>query len=198
MTPQTFIFIGRSGCGKGTQAKLLLEKLKEVDPTRQQFYLESGEEFRKLVKGTSYTSRLAKEIYDAGGMQPEFLPIWVWSRLFVDNLTEDEHILLDGMPRRLKEAFILDGALTFYKRESPHVFHIDVSREWSAARLSARLRGDDNPTDISARLNWFDTEVAPTIEHLKNTDIYTYHKIDGERPIEKVHEDILAVVDMSH
>ena len=45
---QSFIFMGRSGCGKGTQAKLLMEYLKKIDPARDIFYLETGAGVREF------------------------------------------------------------------------------------------------------------------------------------------------------
>ena len=57
---ETFIFIGRSGCGKGTQAKLIIEHLKEKTPDIPHFYLETGESFRKLMAEDSFTSRITK------------------------------------------------------------------------------------------------------------------------------------------
>src|SRR3989344_8323139 len=81
MFPQNFIFIGMSGCGKGTQAKLLGEYLKKIDPEREVFFLETGAEFRRFIQGEGYTQRLSKKIYDEGGSQPEFLSVYMWSHL---------------------------------------------------------------------------------------------------------------------
>ena len=50
MLPQNFTFIGRSGCGKGTQARLLGEHLSKVDSQREVFFwkraLNLGNSFR--------------------------------------------------------------------------------------------------------------------------------------------------------
>lgn len=194
MTPLTFIFIGRSGCGKGTQAKLLIEHLKKIDTSRSVYYLESGEQFRKLISGDSFTSRLAKHIYDSGGIQPEFLSVWAWSHLFVENLTGEEHLVLDGTPRRPKEAYVLDTAFKFYDRKKPIFIHLNVSREWSTDKLMARKRIDDKPGEIETRLNWFDSEVSPTIDFFKGNPDYHMIEINGEQTIEEVHEDVIARV----
>ena len=60
MKPQTFIFIGRSGCGKGTQAELVQEHLKQIDPKRKVLYIQTGAEFREFIKGNSETQKLSK------------------------------------------------------------------------------------------------------------------------------------------
>ena len=66
MEPLTFIFIGRSGCGKGTQAELLQEYIKKLDQQRLIFYIETGERFRQFFTEQSLSSRSAAENYLGG------------------------------------------------------------------------------------------------------------------------------------
>jgi adenylate kinase family enzyme len=195
MNPQTFIFIGRSGCGKGTQAKLLIDYLKGHDQAHSVFYLESGAVFRKLIAENTHTAKLAKRIYEAGGLQPEFLAVWVWANLLIDTMTGEEHLVIDGTPRKPREAHVLDSAFKFYKREKPTVVHLDVSREWSVSKLTDRNRPDDNPGDIEARLNWFESEVMPAINFFRGNSYYRVLDINGEQPIEKVHADVVASIE---
>ena len=72
MSPQTFIFIGRSGCGKGTQADLLQKYIKTQDPGREIFYLETGSRFRDFIKGDSLSSKLSLDISHRSAPQPHF------------------------------------------------------------------------------------------------------------------------------
>lgn len=195
MSPKTFVFIGQSGSGKGTQAKLLIDYIKSKDANRPVFYLESGSAFRKLISEEKYTAKLAKRIYEAGGLQPEFLAIFVWSNLLIENLTGEEHLVLDGTPRKLREAHVLDSAFKFYRQENPTVVFLNVSREWSVVRLTDRNRSDDNPGDIEARLNWFENDVMPAIDFFKKDKYYNFLDINGEQSVEKVHEDIVARID---
>jgi adenylate kinase family enzyme len=191
----TFLFMGRSGCGKGTQSKLLIEKLAQMDPSRSTYYLQSGEAFRELVRGPSFTSQLAKPVYEAGGLQPEFLAVWVWSNLLMQNLTGNEHLVMDGQARKLREAEILESAFKFYKREKPTIIYINVSREWASQRLMERKRADDTEKDIAARMDWFELDVAPAIDFFENNAYFTVLEIMGEQPIEKVHEDIMQSIE---
>lgn len=195
MNPRTFIFIGQSGSGKGTQAKLLIEDIKSRDPSRPIFYLESGAAFRKLISEENYTAKIAKRIYEAGGLQPEFLAIFVWSNLLIENLTGEEHLVLDGTPRKLREAHVLDSAFKFYRQERPTVVFLNVSREWSVVRLTDRNRSDDNPGDIDARLNWFESDVEPAINFFKNDQYYNFLDINGEQSVDKVHADIVEAIE---
>jgi adenylate kinase family enzyme len=185
------MFIGRSGCGKGTQAALLIESFKRQDKGRKVFYLEMGQKFRAFIQKNNYSSELAREIYEKGGLQPSFLTIHTWSDIFIHGFKADEHLIIDGTPRRLEEARVLDGALKFYKREKPVLVHIKVSREWSKEKLLARKRVDDKDDEIERRLSWFDTDVAPAIEFYRGNPDYLFVEVNGEQTIEKVHEEIV-------
>src|SRR3989338_8725426 len=148
MFPQTFIFYGRSGCGKGTQADLLIEYIKKSDPKRKVLYAETGDLLRAFAAQDGYSNKLVKNVLDSGGLLPEFMPIFVWSRFLAEQMTSDNHLVFDGICRRLSEAPILDSALKFYGREKPIVILIEVSRDWAKARLLARPRGGDDLAEI--------------------------------------------------
>ena len=194
LMPQNFIFIGRSGCGKGTQAELLIKHLKEIT-TDEVFYLESGKRFRDFFNETGYTVDRAKEIYDHGGLQPEFLAVWVWSNALVKNLDDKMHLVIDGAPRKLHEAHLLDSALKFYGRHDVNVIFVDISREEAERRMLERGREDDkNIEDIKRRLDWYDTDVVPVISFFKDNPDYRFHKIDGEKSVEEIHQDILSAI----
>lgn len=158
------------------------------------FHVETGANFREFTQGRNYTHKLSKEIHDRHDRQPDFLAIWTWSRLFIENLTGEEHIILDGTPRSLTEAFALDGALEFYKRPA-RVVHINVSRSWSERQLLARGREDDSDLSmIGKRLDWFDNDVVPAIDFFRNHKLHKLFEINGEQTIERVHADIVAAL----
>ncbi len=189
---RTFILFGISGAGKGTQAKLLTEYLVKNDSKRETVYLSTGELFRVFMKSGSYTAFKVKEILDEGGLLPEFLPIWIWTNFFNENIkTNTEHLILDGIARRAPEAPILGRALSFYRRTISDIILINVSRELAIKRLKERGRYDDNDENIATRLDWYKTNVVPSINYFRENEGFVVHDIDGERSVEKVHEDIL-------
>lgn len=194
MTPQTFIFFGPSGSGKGTQAKLLQEEIKKRDPERNILYIETGQKFRELAQGDSFTAQEIKKVIENGGLLPEFLPIWVWTGIMIENIKGDEHIFTDGLSRQPKEAPVLDSAIRFYKRANPMVISIEVSDEWATKLLKNRGRNDDTDEEIKKRLTWYHENVRPAIEYFKNNDYYQFIAIDGEHTIEEVHAEILEKV----
>lgn len=191
--PLTLVFIGRSGCGKGTQAKLIIEKIKEKD-SRDLFYLETGQSFRNFIATGNYSANLSKVINEEGGLQPEFLAVWAWAHLLVEEMKDDMHLVIDGTPRKPHEAQVFDSAMKFYRREKPIIIHINVSAEWSRKRLLERGRGDDNQSDIETRLKWFESDVIPAINFFRNNPEYNFIEVNGERDIEDVHEDLIGKI----
>lgn len=193
---QTFIFIGRSGCGKGTQAELLIGEMKDKSYITDQnplFYIETGDRFRDFISKTSNASRLAKDIMDRSERQPDFLAIWMWADLLVTNLMGDEHLVFDGTPRSLNEALALDTALKFYQRQKPTVIYLDVTNEWSKTRMLERGRIDDKKSgDIEKRLAWFESDVLPAVKYYENNPNYHFVRVNGEQTIEAVHSELMS------
>jgi len=194
MKSQTIIFFGRSGAGKGTQARLLREYIEKTDTdSKPVLYIETGERFRDFIKNdTNYTAGLTADVMNKGGLMPEFMPIWVWTSYLIEHYTGSEHMILDGLSRRHDEAPILDSALRFYRRENRKVVFVNTSRDWSVQRLMGRGREDDTEADIQKRLDWFDENTMPAINYFKGHVNYDFFEVDGEQPIEKVHADLLS------
>jgi len=195
--PNTFIFFGRSGCGKGTQAELLKKYLVARDPKRGVLTVETGKELRAFIDARAaknHSAQLVKDVLDRGGLLPEFLPIWIWTSYFVEHVQGDEHWILDGLSRRPSEAPVLDGAFKFYQREKPSVLLIDVSRKWSMERLLARGRHDDSEAEINKRLDWFDENVLPTVEFFRNNPDYRFITVNGEETIAEVHQALVKAL----
>ncbi len=57
--PFTFLLFGRSGCGKGTQAKLLQDYLEKRDGPGSALYIYVGDKMREFDQGDSLTAKLA-------------------------------------------------------------------------------------------------------------------------------------------
>ncbi|MBA3733230.1 nucleoside monophosphate kinase [Patescibacteria group bacterium] len=192
MNPQTYIFIGRSGCGKGTQAALLQEHLKNNFSESPILYLETGQSFRKFIDESTYTSGLSKKIYHDADPQPEFLAIWMWSHFMVEDFKGNEHLVIDGTPRSYPEALVLSSALKFYNRR-PTVIYINVGREWSEERLKGRGRIDDvKAEDVKKRLDWFDSTILPAVEYFRYSKDCNFLDINGERTIEEIHQEMMT------
>ncbi len=187
--PKTIIFIGNSGCGKGTQAKLIEEKWKKEG--KKIFHLEIGDEFRKLLNMTTFTADLARKVSNEGALQPEFLAIKMWAELFNLYYSPEKNVIIDGSPRKIGEARVMHEALKFYGIKNPIVIYIKVSNKIAKERMLSRGRKDDTESKIDGRLKWFETEVLKSIEFFKEHRMYEFYEIDGEKTIEEIHKDII-------
>ena len=192
--PRTFIFTGLPGSGKGTQVDMLQKHMKEIDPSTPQFDLSTGEKFREFMQGDGHTQKKVKEVVSHGELLPEFLAVWMWSEMFVDNLKGDEHIFVDGFPRIYSEAEMFHSAMKFYEREKPYVLHLELTKDQSLERLHKRGRDDDAEEIIEERFKWYDKFILPTIGFFKDKEEYEFCAINGGGTIDEVHSEILKAI----
>ena len=193
MNKGVYIFIGQSGAGKGTQAALLEQKIKALDPGAKTFRLETGVAFRNFIAKDTYIAKKTRQTIEDGKLPPSFLGIHAWSTMLIDNYDGEQHVIVDGTPRIKDEVPELVSAFEFLDWH-PHVINIEVSDEWSYERLKGRGRADDNEQDIWGRIQWFHESVVPAIDLLRQSERVTYHTVFGEQTIEAVHKDICVAL----
>jgi len=187
----TIIFTGRSGCGKGTQVKKLKEYLKSKDD-REIFHLEAGDRFRSFINEKTYASKLASDINDNGGLQPEFLSVWAWVGELVRGLKPNSHLFIDGTPRRLSEAKTLESAFEFFDRQKVHIVYLSVSKDWAIDRMQERGRTDDTKnSNLLNRMKWFEEEVVPVLDFYRSHKSCSFHDINGEQSIDEVYASVV-------
>lgn len=191
MQKEFFILIGRSGCGKGTQAELL-QKVLESKGASKVIHITTGGAFRDFISGDSYSAKTAKEITNAGGLLPEFLAVWNWSNIFINSITGNETVLLDGAPRKIVEVEPLHSAIHFYGYNHATVIYVDVSEKWALEKIMGRNREDDkDPKDAEKKMEWFNVDVLPVLDMYSRDPRYKYIHINGEQTVEEVHKEIL-------
>ena len=194
MNPKTIILFGPAGSGKGTQAEQITKHFSNITPHHKVVYVETGARLREFIKGEGYTKQLVHDVLTKGGLLPEFMPIWIWTSAFINELNVNDHIVLDGLCRRPPEAPVLDGAMQFYGRKNPFIIVLNVSDEECRRRSLARNRSDDAVEKINNRLSWYKKDVVPSVEYFRNNSYYKVIDINGEQTIEKVHADIVAAI----
>ena len=198
MKPQSFIFIGRSGCGKGTQVELLIKALKEKDTERGTLYIQTGHEFRKFIAGSSVTQEKSRHVYEHGGLQPEFLTVHMWVNPLVEYYNGKDYLIFDGTPRKHHEAGVLHSIFEFYGFEKPTVIYINISPEEALKRLLKRKRMDDVEEEIKKRLSWYESDVVPTLDYYRHNPAYTFLEIDGERSVEEIRGEIAGKIGLKN
>ncbi|MEX0934998.1 MAG: nucleoside monophosphate kinase [Candidatus Paceibacterota bacterium] len=195
MDKKTILFFGSQGSGKGTQANLLKKYLEGHDSEHEVFLFDTGSALRGLMKEGGYTADLMRDSLNRGERQPVFLAAQTWSRALVDNYTGKEHIIMDGSPRTLLEAEVLDSAFRFYGID-PVVIYLHISEEVARERLLDRGRADDTPEGINRRLAWYKREVTPVIDFYKDSDHTRFVEVGGEKEIDEVQDAIVEVLNI--
>ena len=192
--PLVFLFMGRAGCGKGTQADLLLKYL-EINGYGKAAYIYVGSALRNFVENdNSLTSKLAGKIMEEGDMEPSFLAVWALANNLIGKMSENTTFISDGFPRNLTEAGIIDEAIDFYGLKNVYPVFIETSRESSRKRLLERSRSDDTETAIKRRLDYFDEYVQPVIDYYEKKSKHKLTRINGEQSVEGTHQEILEKV----
>lgn len=195
MDLKTAILIGPSGCGKGTQAKMLVEHLKKIDSERNVLHMQTGVKVREFIQGDSYVQKKVKKEQEEGTLMAAFLPIMMWGELFVEQVTGNDHILCDGFPRRAEESPLLHSALEFLERKNPVVLSFELDDKVVIERLvNGRKRFDDTSERVAQRLQWFRRDVALAIKFFEENPYYTVVHINGDQTPESVHADILKAL----
>lgn len=198
MQSKTIIFIGPQGSGKGTQIEKLDAVLRASDPTRRVVDIQTGRRFRALAaKGEGYTESHVAETLDSGVLQPLFLSVNLWGDAMREHVDDECHLLIDGFPRTIHEARVLESALDFYHRDNVEIVNLDTPEDVVRGRMEGRGRADDTAESIEARLKWYREEVLPVIDYYRERSDTAVHDIDGTLSIEGVHEAILKVLNLN-
>ena len=198
MQPYTIIFVGPQGSGKGTQIELLSKFLKTHDPTRRVVDVQTGRRFRALaMKGEGYTERKVHETLDTGVLQPLFLSVMLWSDALHQHLDPEAHLLVDGFPRTIHEADVLESALKFYRRDHIFVIDLDTPEEIVRERMIKRARQADTDSSIEARLTWYREETLPVLAYYRTRSRTTVVDCDGTASIMDVHHAVLNALSLA-
>lgn len=158
----TLVVLGRSGSGKGTQARFLVERLKKYGV----HHMETGRFIRELI--ASYhnpSTEIAHTVMVHGELHPSWFAAYGWLKEFIEEGCGAEHLVFDGACRRLWEAKLLDDVMVWHRRPLPLCIYIDLGRAEAKKRLLGRGRADDTASTIDSRLNYFPKDVVPVLRY---------------------------------
>jgi len=189
------ILLGPPGAGKGTQAKLLVEKHGIVQ-------LATGDMLRAAVTADSPLGRQVKEIMARGELVPDDVVVALVSERAE---REDAHagFILDGFPRTVAQAQALDRMLAARGLKLESVIELKVDEEVLARRIESRiaemaargqpLRPDDNAEVLRRRLAAYRAQTAPLIDYYASRGVL--RTVDGMRPVGEVTAAINAILE---
>ncbi|MFZ8832345.1 MAG: adenylate kinase [Thermodesulfobacteriaceae bacterium] len=210
------VFLGPPGAGKGTQAKILVERY-EIPQ------VSTGDMLREhRAKGTELGKK-AQEYMDKGQLVPdEIILSMVKERLSQPDCQKG--FILDGFPRTVAQAEALDKLLSEMGKKLDFALALIVPDDLLVERLTGRRtckscgmmyhikykppkvegkcdvcegelyqRPDDNEETVRNRLKVYHEQTAPLIEYYKNRGIL--REIDGSKSIEEITQQIISILE---
>ncbi len=188
------VLLGAPGAGKGTQAKMLIEKFKIPQ-------ISTGDILRKAVADGTPLGKEAKAIMESGGLVSDKIVLG----LVEERLKQPDcknGFILDGFPRNTAQAEALDKLLSSVKMPLTVALTVDVEKGELMKRLTGRRtckncqqmyniyftppkkdgvcdkcsgplfqRDDDKEETIKKRLDVYDTQTAPLISYYSKKGI---------------------------
>ena len=124
------IMLGAPGAGKGTQAKMIADRYNVP-------HISTGDIFRANIKNGTELGIEAKKYMDQGKLVPDELTV----KILLDRVAQDDcknGYVLDGFPRTIPQAEVLDEALNKLGDKIDYAIDIDVPDENIINRMSGR------------------------------------------------------------
>lgn len=201
------LLMGPQGSGKGTQARILIDKYGF-------YYFESGAYLRKI----SETNPEVKKWLAEGVLVPD-KEMTSYLSAFLDQNNLYDNVIFDGFPRTVDQYHFWKNWLADKGVKLDLVIVLEISKDETIKRLSARRedpktgvvynlitepppadidskslvqRDDDKPQAIDKRLSLYRAMTEPLITELrKDTKVV---EINGERPVETIASEIDGIV----
>jgi len=213
--PVFIVMLGAPGAGKGTQAKLLSNRVGLP-------HISSGDLFRENIKDQTQLGKLATIYMEKGELVPDDLTIaMVQDRLARPDC--EKGAILDGFPRTCGQAEALDATLEEMGLKIKLVPFISVPREVLINRLTGRWtcrekghifhtmfnppaqpgicdidgselyqRPDDSEETVANRIKVYFEQTAPLIDYYRENGVLV--EIDGDQEIKEVNNALLDVL----
>jgi adenylate kinase len=179
------LIMGPPGAGKGTQAKILGERLGA--PT-----ISTGDIFRANVELGTELGKQAKKFLERG----EYVPDEVTNAMVRDRLGQADAydgFILDGYPRTLAQVEFLDQVLAEHGARLDRVLELTVDADAIVERLlkRAQLEGrlDDTADVIRRRLEVYAEQTSPLTALYAERGLHV--RVDGMGGIDEVFERLM-------
>lgn len=154
------VLVGPPGAGKGTQADVLSRKLGVP-------HISTGDLFRAHISQRTELGVEVQRYIDSGKLVPDE----VTNEMVRERLAEPDAakgFLLDGFPRNIPQAEVLDEILERDGNKLDAVLEFRVDEEVVVKRLLARGRSDDTENVIRHRQEIYRSETAPLLEYYRD------------------------------
>lgn len=210
------ILLGAPGSGKGTHAKMLVEKYQIPQ-------ISTGDLLRAAVAANTPLGKQAKAIIDSGDLVSDDIVLGIIKERLAESDAQ-QGFILDGFPRTLVQAQALDDMLNAQKWPLNTSILFDIDPELVVKRITGRRtcadcgqmyntffspskianqcdqcsgeltqRTDDNEATIRNRLNVYAEQTAPLIDYYHQQNKLQTVKAEGD--IQQIFENICKIID---
>jgi len=182
------LLLGAPGSGKGTQGKILAERLGLPKIT-------TGDLLRAAVKAGTPLGRDARKFMDDGKLVPDTV-ILSMIKEELAKADAQQGAVFDGFPRTAPQAELVDRTLAERAQRLNHILLLDVPEDELVRRMMARAahegRSDDTPEAVKTRLQVYQRDTAPLIAHYAERGIV--HRVPGTGTVEQIATEIQRII----
>jgi adenylate kinase len=185
------ILMGPPGAGKGTQAKVIADRLSIPA-------VSTGDIFRTNVSQQTQLGIEAKRYMDAG----DYVPDEITNAMVRDRIAEADAVdgfLLDGYPRTVSQVEELDAMLAESGKQIDAVVVLTVDKDEVVGRLLRRARHEDRADDTEEvmrhRQDVYEQQTAPLLKVYDERGLLV--EIDGMGPVEDVTSRVFEALDQT-
>lgn len=187
---KNIVIFGAPGSGKGTQSELIIKNYGLG-------HISTGDVLRSEIKKGTELGKTAASFIDKGQLIPDDLMIDILAGVYDSFGADHKGVIFDGFPRTIPQADALKAMLAKRGHKIAAMIELDVPEEELMTRLINRGkesgRSDDNEETIRKRLDVYHNQTAPLIDWYKADG--THHHIDGHGALDRIFDDIAAVID---
>lgn len=185
-----YILFGPPGAGKGTQASAMVERYNLR-------HISTGALLRQEIAAGSELGLKAKSLIDAGSLVPDEVVEGMIANQFA-TVEGVDGFLLDGFPRTIAQAEVLDKMLADRGEEVTSVVSIMIPDEMIMERIKHRAaiegRADDASEEtIKNRIRTYHEKTEPIVDYYKKAGKYA--EAPGTGTIEEVRESLFGIMD---
>ncbi|HOJ61208.1 MAG TPA: adenylate kinase [bacterium] len=191
-TIHAFTIFGPPGCGKGTQAAMIKERLNFL-------HVSTGDIFRAAIARQDPLAMKAKELMERGELVPDGVISGMLMnelKAILDQSTGARGIILDGFPRTLGQAALLQELLEKLNLHFTGAISLRVPEELLVERLLKRARIENRPDDtedvVRERMRVYREKTQPLEDYFKQRNQLI--EVDGVGSLEEVYERLIPII----
>ncbi len=184
------IIFGPPGAGKGTQAKLLANKLNN-------FQVSTGDMLRDEINKNSEIGKKIITFMNEGKFVDDEIVNKLLEKIIFDPKKKDK-LIFDGYPRTINQAKNLEILLKKSSQNIEYIFFLNVNKDSIIKRIEKRKilekRTDDDASTILKRYDTYMKITKPVLEYYSKN--HNFHEVDGSMEIKDISQKIVEILNV--